>query len=283
MKWLVAWALALVVIGSAPLYAAPRSKGKAQNANAKTVDVFKALTDKQVDVQVVANTLTSATITITNLSQEPLNVKVPLAVGAVPQAAPQGAGQGYYLTAYGTNGAPPPVAVSVSPFGSAGVDKRSRKTGVKTAKKKGDEAKEEKKDDEAKKADEKKDTESLEASVLLAPGASQPLSSFTLGLNPKTQPAAYGQFSLAELDKVSEATELKPLLEKVGQGTVPRNMAQILAWHYGSRLSWDEMAQLVTPVDLQLAQQCADFVEGRTATAPAATTGKKKKKYAADE
>jgi hypothetical protein len=243
MKWLVAWALALVVIGPAPLCVAQRSKSKAQNASAKTVDVFKAITDKQVEVQVDAVT-TSATITITNISQEPLNVKVPLAVGAAPQEAPPGAGQGYYLTMYGTNGAP-----------------------------------QEKKDDE------KKATDSLEASILLAPGASQGLASSTLALNYKTPPALRGRFTLVELDKVSEATELKSLLEKMSQGTVPRNIAQTLAWHYGARLSWEEMANfgLGTPVDLQLAQQYADLVEGKTTTPPVATTGKKKKKHAADE
>jgi hypothetical protein len=275
MKWLVAWALALVVIGPAPLCVAQRSKSKAQNASAKTVDVFKAITDKQVEVQVDAVT-TSATITITNISQEPLNVKVPLAVGAAPQEAPPGAGQGYYLTMYGTNGAPQSLAVSVSPLGAAGVNKKSRKPAKKKA---GDEAKEEKKDDE------KKATDSLEASILLAPGASQGLASSTLALNYKTPPALRGRFTLVELDKVSEATELKSLLEKMSQGTVPRNIAQTLAWHYGARLSWEEMANfgLGTPVDLQLAQQYADLVEGKTTTPPVATTGKKKKKHAADE
>jgi hypothetical protein len=283
MKWSVTWALALVVVGSSLLHAAPRSKGKAQSANAKTVDVMKAITDKQVNAQVAVNSLTSATLTLTNLTEEPLNVKVPLAVAAMPQPAPQGANQAYYATAFGTPSAPQSLAVAVSPLGAAGVGKKSRNTGVKTNKKKaGDDAKEEKKDDDK---DAKKETDSLEATVFLLPGTSQPLSLLTLSLDGKKVQAAYGQFALSELDKVSESAEMKSLLEKVSQGAVPRNVAQTLAWHYHGRLSWDEMANagLGTPVDLEAAKQYADVVEGRTTATPTAATGKKKKRAISDE
>jgi hypothetical protein len=287
MKWSVALALALVVVGSPLLHAAPRKSSKAQNANAKTVDVMKAITDKQVNAQVAVQGLTSATLTLTNVSEEPLNVKVPLAVAAVPQV-PQGANQAYYATAFGTPSAPQALVVAVSPLGAAGVDKRARKskTGVKTNKKKADDAKDEKKDDkDAAKSDEKKETDALEASVLLLPGASQPLALFTLSLDNKKVQAAYGPFTLSELDKVSESTEMKSLLEKVSQGVVPRNVAQTLAWHYHLRLSWDEMSQsgLGTPVDLEQAKQFADVVEGRTSATPVATTGKKKRRAVSDE
>jgi hypothetical protein len=247
--------------------------------------VLKASDDKQIELRLIANSATTAMLTVTNVSQDPLNVKVPLAMAAVPQAAPQGAAQQYYATMYGTPGAPPALAIAVSPLGAAGVDKKSgsRKTNVKPIKKTkpGDDAKDEKKDDEkdAKKDDEKK-SDSMEASLVLLPGASQSLSLFSLGLDNKKLPAAYGQFNLAELDKVSQAPELKRLLELTSQGTIPRNIAQILAWHYHGRLSWDELAAtaLVTPVDSQLAQQYADVVEGKAPAETVPATGKKKKR-----
>ncbi|HWB09960.1 MAG TPA: hypothetical protein VG826_12080 [Pirellulales bacterium] len=286
MKWSVAWALALVVVGSALLHAAPRSKsGKGQNANAKTVDVMKAVTDKQVDAQVALRGAT-ATLTVTNLSQEPLNVKVPLAIGALPQV-PEGANQAYYAATFGAPSAPQPLVVAVSPLGAAGVDKRARKTGVKTNKKKAGDDKEEKKDDDkdAKGADEKKETDSLEASLLLLPGLSQSLPVFTLSLDAKKIQASYGPFTLTELDKVSESSEMKSLLEKVSQNVVPRNVAQTLAWHYHGRLSWDEMAKdgLGTLTDLEVAKQYAEVVEGRASATPAVAAGKKRKRASSDE
>jgi hypothetical protein len=281
------WALAFIFLsGPAVSQAAPRSR-KAPNAadsQAKEMDVLKALDDKQIQVQVVANSISSAVMTLTNVSETPLNVKVPLALAAVPEPAPQGVGQGYYTAAFGTLSAPQPLAIAVSPLGAAGVSKKAgtRKTNVKANKKPkaGDDAKEEKKDDEKDgKKDEEKKTDSLEASVLLLPGASHQLSLFTLGLDSKKQQAAYGPFQLAELDKVSQAPELKKLLELMVQGTIPRNTAQVLAWHYHGRLSWDELAASgVTPVDLEAAKQYAGVVEGTAPADPVPTTGKKKKR-----
>lgn len=285
----VLWTLAFIFLaGPALSPAAPRSR-KAPNsaeAQAKEMDVLKAVDDKQIEVHVVANSFTTATIVLTNISQEPLNIKVPLALAAVPQAAPQGGGQAWYTTYFGTLAAPQPLAIGVSPLGSAGVSKRSgsRKTNVKPIKKAkaGDDAKDEKKDDEkdGKKDDEKK-TDSLEASVILPPGAIHQLSVYSLGLDTKKPQAARGPFTLAELDKVSQAPELKKLLEQLVQGKVPANTAQVLAWHYHGRLSWDELAPFVTPVDLEAAKQFAGVIEGTAPAEPEPTAGKKKKRSAA--
>lgn len=252
------------------------------------MDVLKAVDDKQIQVQVLANSFTTATIVLTNVSEGPLNIKVPLALAAVPQAAPQGVGQAYYTTAFGTLGAPQPLAIGVSPLGSAGVSKRagSRKTNVRPIKKTkaGDDAKDEKKDDEKddKKDDEKK-TDSLEASVILLPGATHQLSVYSLGLDTKKPQAARGPFTLAELDKVSQAPEMKKLLEHLVQGKLPASTAQILAWHYHGRLSWDEMesSPLINRVDLEAAKQYAGVIEGTAPAEPEPTAGKKKKRSAA--
>jgi hypothetical protein len=277
------WALAFIFLsGPAVSQAAPRSR-KAPNAadsQAKEMDVLKALDDKQIQVQILASSFSSAVMTLTNVSEGPLNIKVPLALAAVPEPAPQGVGQGYYTAAFGTLSAPQPLAVAVSPLGAAGVSKKAgaRKTNKKA--KPGGDAKDEKKDDEkdGKKEEEKK-TDSLEASVLLLPGTSQQLSLFTLGLDSKKPQAARGSFNLAELDKVSQAPELKKLLELMVQGSVPANAAQVLAWHYHGRLSWDELAAtMIPPLDLEAAKQYAGVVEGTAPAEPAPTTGKKKKR-----
>ena len=108
---------------------------------------------------------------------------------------------------------------------------------------------------------------------------------FTLGLDTpdkKAPPVAGSPYALAELDKVSQAPELKKLLEQFVQGKVPQDTAQILAWHYHGRLDWDQMANsgLALAPQLEIAKQYAEIVEGRASpdTAPQPQTTKKKKR-----
>lgn len=283
--------LALVCISWSALHAAPRaSRGKPSaygvDPNAKKMDVFKAADDRQAAVQVIVQAPGTAVLALTNLTDQPLTIEVPLLLAAVPQV-PQGANQAYYLATFGTPGAPQSLAIAVNPIWTAGVDKKagSRKTSVKTNRKpKGDDdAKDEKKDekkDEEKdaKKDEAKKGDSSVALVPLPPGAVQQVPLFSLGLemiNKKLAPRVGSPYTLAELDKISQAPEMTKLMEHYGQGKVPQGAAQILAWHYHGRLSWEEMANL--GIDTQAAKHFADVVEGR-APADAPTTGKKKRR-----
>jgi hypothetical protein len=279
--------LALVCISWSALHAAPRaSRGKAPafgvDPNAKKVDVFKATDDKQAAVQVMVQAPGSAILVLTNLTDQSLTIEVPLLLAAVPQV-PQGANQAYYLATFGTPGAPQSLAIAVNPIWTAGVDKKSgsRKTNVKTNRKPrgDDDAKDEKKDEEKDaKKDEAKKGDSSVALVPLAPGAVQQVPLFSLGLemiNKKLAPRVGSPYTLAELDKISQAPEMTKLMERYGKGEVPQGAAQILAWHYHGRLGWDEMANL--GIETEVAKHFADVVEGR-APADAPTTGKKKRR-----
>lgn len=280
----VTWASALLVITClASADGAPRAKSKSSKAtpgvvdpNAKKIDVFKAVDDRQVQMQVLAQGIGSAILTLTNSSEEPLNIEVPLALAAVPQVLKG-------MTA------PQSLAVAVNPQWAAGVDKKARKTNVKMNKKPkagDDDAKDEKKAGDKK--DEEKDKEekkgdSLVALVPLLPGATQQLPLFTLGLetpDKKLSPVAGAPYGLAELDKVTQAPEMKKLLEQYVQGKIPQNTAQILAWHYHGRLGWDQMASagLAVGAPLEVAKQFAEIVEGRASAESAPQTTSKKKK-----
>ena len=274
----------LVTSWPVAVQAAPRAKPKKVDANAKKMDVLKAVDDKQIEVQVVVQGPATALLTMTNLSENPLSIEVPLALGAVPNV-PQGANEAYYLSAFGTTGAPQSLAIGVNPNWATGVDKKagSRKTNVKTNKKAkdgDDEAKDEKKGDDADtKKDEAKKSDSLVAVVPLPPGATQQLTLSALGLERSKPRANIGFYRLAELDKVSMATELKKLLEQFVQGKIPADTAQILAWYYHGRHTWEEMATTALPAQIEVAKQYADIVEGKAApeTAPAADSKKKKR------
>jgi hypothetical protein len=288
MSWRMAFSYSLAtvaigwLVGLDPAVAAKPGKNSV-DTNAKKVDLFKAVEDKQVKMALNVQARATGVLTLINLSEQPLNIEVPLAMGANPQA-PAGVGQPYYATAFGTPGAPQSLAVAVNPqWSSTGVEKKARKSNVRTNKRKpaDEDAKDEKKGDEkdAKKDDAAK-SDSLVATVPLPTGATQTLPLFTLGLNMKKPQATYGQFTPAELDKVTQATEIRKVLELLVQGKLTGDVAQTLAWYYNERMSWEEMGNsgFVTPVQLQLAKQAAEIVEGRASPdAAPATTGKKKR------
>lgn len=280
----LAWAAFMCFVAPPANGAKPR-KSATVDANAKKVDAFQAVDDKQVKMILIVQARSGGALTLTNLSDQPLNVEVPLTMGAAP-VAPPGANQVYYAGAFGTPGAPQALAVAVSPQWTAAVEKKGgRKSNVRTNKKKpNDEAKDDKKDgdkkDDAK--DAKKDDgggSSLVATVPLPPGATQTLPLYTLGLNLKKPQASYGQFMPEDLEKVTQAPEIKKVLEFLVQNKITADVAQTLAWHYNERLTWDEMAisGFVTPAQVQIAQPFADVVEGKAAAPAEPTTGKKKK------
>ncbi|HQU43853.1 MAG TPA: hypothetical protein PK867_13635, partial [Pirellulales bacterium] len=180
------------------------------------------------------------------------------------------------LKGFGKIPTPQTLALAIDPRWTAGVEKKGRKTGVKTSRKgKDDDAKDEKKPDETKDEakDAKKDEKKADSGVALVPlpaGEVRQLPLFSLGLEmPTTRPApASGlAYQLADFDKRIQAPEMKKLMEHLVQGAVPPDSAQLLAWHYHGRLSWEEMGNtgLIALAQLQQAQHYGDVVEGRAA------------------
>lgn len=297
MNWRLAnccalsWAVVLCLAATPASGAKPRKS--AVPANAKKIDLFEAIDGNKVKMSLtVAARSTGSLVLINTTEDEPFAVEVPLTMGASP-IAPAGANRFYYAGSFGTPAAPQSLAVAVNPQWSAPVEKKGRKSNVRTKKKKDEkEAKDEKKDDEKKdgekkdeaKAEKKDDAaggSSLVATVPLPPGGSQTLPLFILGLNMKKPQAAYGPFKPEELEKVTQAPEMKKLLELLVQNKIPGDVAQTLAWYYNERPTWDElkMSGFVTPGQVEIAQKFADVVEGRAAAPPAEeTTGKKKKR-----
>lgn len=281
----LAWA-AFWSFEAQPARGAKPRNSSAANTSAKKVELFKAVEDHQVKVGVLVQLRSGGTLSLTNLSDQPLNVEVPLTMGATP-FAPAGAPQGYYAGAFGTPGAPQSLAVAVSPQWTAAVEKKGgRKSNVRTNKKKADEeAKDDKKEgdkkDDAKdaKPDDAAGGSSLVATVPLPPGATQALPLYTVGLNMKKPQATYGQFIPADLDKVTQAPEMKKVLEHLVQGQLTADVAQTLAYHYNERMTWDEMKMsgFINPAQVDIAQPFADMVEGKGPPPAQPTTGKKKK------
>jgi hypothetical protein len=119
------------------------------------------------------------------------------------------------------------------------------------------------------------------ALVPLPPEAVQQVPLFSLGLElliKKLAPRPGSPYTLAELDKVSQATELKKLMERSMQGTIPQDSAQVLAWRYHGRLDWDAMANSgIAPIQIETAKHFEAVLEGRAPAGPAGPPGKKRR------
>lgn len=273
------------------------------DATAKKVDLFKAIDSKQVVAQFLPQTPGLGVLRLVNESEEPLTVEVPLMLGAKPQLPPGGGGgnRNINLALYGTTQVPHVMAGVVSPDWNPGVEKKrvKRKGPRRPTKADADEdgdapaddaaldagddedakpaakrrvrkpAKSAKTDDEAEDltpAALKKGQDSTVAAVPLPAGGEQDLPMICLGLElGKPQPRPAAPYTITELEEATKTTEIKALLEHLSKGKiVDTGAAQVLAWRYTSRKSWEELAAtgLVLLPQLEAAKQLDEKLTG---------------------
>lgn len=282
IKWALVVALITVPAVTEGAPRAKRSRGRAApkhelDVTAKKVDLFKAISSKQVVAVVLPQTPGLAVLRVMNDSEEPLTVEVPLMLGAKPQLPPGGANQNTNLVMFGTRDVPNAIAGVISPeWSNVGVEKKrgKRKPAKKPAAKaepeadeNGDAPADEAADDakpaaktrtrrtakpakpsddadDEKPAEEKKDKgDSTVALVPLPVGGEQDLPMVCVGVEwGRSQPRPASLYTVTEFDETTKASEIKTLLEQLSKGKiVDPNVAQILAWRYVGRLSWEDL------------------------------------------
>lgn len=310
----VKWALVVALIflpaatQAAPRARRPRGRTSPQHeldTKARKV-ALKDVSGKQVTAFVTTQSPGLAVLLLTNVSEEPLTVEVPLYLAAKPVLPLGGGNQTTNVASFGTTQVPCALAAVVSPqWSGVGVEKkRVRKSTRKSAKAQpeaGDEAApdESPADDDAKpaarsrtrrpaksakptdeptdekpagekpadeKANKNEKTDSTVAVVPLPAGAEQALSLTTLSVDlgkPEPRPAAI--YEPMELEDATKEPLVKTLLEQMGQGKIlDQSVAQILAWRYTSRKSWEELVTL-RPIILpriEAAKQLDDKLTG---------------------
>lgn len=304
----VKWALVVALISlPAVMEGAPRAKrsrGRAAqqplDVTAKKVDLFKAISSKQVVAMVLPQTPGLAVLRLMNDSEEPLTVEVPLMLGAKPQVPPIGANQNTNLLMFGTRDVPQAMAGVISPeWSNVGVEKKrgKRKPARKPAAKAQPEADEnadapaedaaddakpaaktrtrratkpaKPSDDSAeeKPAEEKKEpTDSTVAVVPLPVGGEQDLEMICVGVEwGRSQPRPAAPYMVTEFDETTKTSEIKTLLEQLAKGKIPDpSVAQILAWRYVGRLSWEDliMSGRVLLPQLEAAKELDEKITG---------------------
>lgn len=280
VKWALVVALITLpaVMEGAPRAKRPRGRAAQQHeldVTAKKVDLFKAIGSKQVVAMVISQTPGLAVLRVMNDSEEPLTVEVPLMLGAKPQLPPVGANRNTNLAMFGTPDVPNAIAGVIRPeWSNVGVEKKrgKRKPARKPAAKaqpeaddNGDAPADAAAADDAKPAakgrtrksanpagdtgeekpvDEKKEKgDSTVALVPLPVGGEQDLEMICVGVEwGRSHPRPAAIYTVTELDETTKTSEIKTLLEQLSKGKIPDpNVAQILAWRYVGRLSWEDL------------------------------------------
>ncbi|HEX5445601.1 MAG TPA: hypothetical protein VFW87_17370 [Pirellulales bacterium] len=275
------------------------------DATAKKVDLFKAIDSKQVLAQFIPQTPGLAVLRLVNDSEEPLTVEVPLMLGAKPQLPPGGGGgnRNINLALYGTTQVPHAMAGVVNPDWNPGVEKKrvKRKSPRRPAKAEANEDADAPADDAAVDADDEgaqpaakrrtrrpaksaktdEDAEALKpaalknaqdatvATVPLPVGGEQDLPMICVGLElGKPQPRPAAPYTITELEEATKATEIKSLLQHLSKAKiVDPGAAQVLAWRYTSRKTWEELVGtgLVLLPQLEAAKELDDKITGGAA------------------
>ncbi len=226
-----------------------------------TGDLFEAIKKKKLDVRFVAQNAALASLTIVNISDQPVKVRIPVVVAGTP-TAPPGTNPTTFFASFGT--APPQIVGGVTSMSghnaAAGGSKKKKSSGRAGAK--GDEP--------------------PKASVqTLSPGETRIVAVACVGLEfGKPNPLPILPYALADIEKASKKPEVKAMLEGFAQGRFDQEIAQLAAWHFNSDVSWNQLAETgtISEEKLRAAVKVAEQIEKEVKAKTKNKAGKEKNK-----
>lgn len=213
-------ALAGVFLTAALLAASEPIKGVREfNSHDQTVELFSAAEEGLLEIRVVPRDATECRLLIANKSDQPLNVRLPEAMAAVPVLA-QGIGDfsNFDQTANGRN-APQQLGIGNS-FGTQGSGNQQLFN----------------------QPGQNRDNQPFFAPFNIAPEKVAQLRLTAMCFdpgNPDPKPAM--PYELRPLDSVAQEPGVRELCAMVGRGELSQRAAQAAAWHLHNHLSWDRL------------------------------------------
>jgi hypothetical protein len=188
----------------------------ADNAPTAVVDLFEAQRAGQIEVKLIPKDAAEGTVVITNKSQQPLSIKLPAAFAGVPVLGQRGARGGVNGTI--ANGATGGGNQGIGggfggrggiPGGGGGIGGPGGIFNV---------------------APEQVGKLKV-VSVCLEHG--------------KKDPSPQVAYDLVPLESFAKDPKVIELVKMLGRGEVDQRAAQAAAWHFGNRLSWQELAEKI--------------------------------------
>jgi len=222
-------------------------------------ELFEAVKKKKLDVRFVPQSAALASLTIVNITDQPVRVRIPVVVAGTP-TAPPGTNATTYFASLGT--APPQIVGGVTSITS----QSQEPSGSKKKKSSGRAA--------------AKGVEPPKASALtLSPGETRvvPVACVCLEFG-KPNPLPIMPYALTDIEKASKKPEVKAMLEGFAQGRFDQETAQLAAWHFNCGMTWNQLAETGTiSVDkLKAAMKVTEQIE-KEVKAKAKTKGGKEK------
>jgi len=201
---IVAWSV-LAMMPAMVLAAKPRDKNAAKGSNdasAASVEMFTAIENGQIDVKLIPKDSTESQIWLTNKTNLPLSIKLPSGFAGVPVLA-QAAGGG------GRGSSNQPQAIGGDMMGGGGGGGMAGGGGFFNI------------------APEKVGRMKV-ATVCLEHG--------------KKEPYAAVPYEIKPLESVCDKPGVRELCQLLSAGKIGQRVAQIVAWHLASDMSWDQLA-----------------------------------------
>lgn len=192
---------------------------RASVSAAEATDLFAAETQGLVAVRYIPNDSRSAQVIVTNRTNRPVTLRLPLAFAGVPVLAQMGGGMGGMggggggagFGAGGIGGGPQTTGGGMGGQGMNGMGGGGAGGGG--------------------------------GAFSIPPQKTRVLRIATVCLeHGKPEPSSRYPYKLAEIDSFSSDPKLTLVLESLGRGELPQKVAQAAAWHLSNGMSWERLA-----------------------------------------
>jgi hypothetical protein len=192
---------------------------RATASAAEATDMFAAETQGLVAVRYIPNDSRSAQVIVTNRTNRPVTLRLPLAFAGVPVLAQMGGGMGGMggggggagFGAGGIGGGPQTTGGGMGGQGMNGMGGGGMGGGG--------------------------------GAFSIPPQKTRVLRIATVCLeHGKPEPSSRYPYKLAAIDSFSSDPKLTLVLESLGRGELPQKVAQAAAWHLSNGMSWERLA-----------------------------------------
>jgi hypothetical protein len=204
------------------------------SAEGKNVELFSAIEKGEIDVKVIPKDASQIRVMITNKTKEPLNVKLPKAIAAVPVLA-QAAGGGGGSRSRGQS-----QQQSLGGGMGGGGGGMAGGGGM----------------------------------FSIAPEKVGQLKATTVCLEyGKPEPRPASAYTLEPIEKYTNKQEVQELCQLVGSNKLNQRVAQLAAWHFANGMTWEQLAKIeyryangggepqFSSQEIQAAMQLSDMVD----------------------
>ena len=201
-------ALAVVLLSVTASAGTPIKTAQSPQPDAQSVELFSAMESGQIDVKVIPKDASQIRVLITNKTKEPLNVRLPKAIAAVPVLAQAAAGGGGGSRSHSTNSQQSLGGGMSGGMGGGGMGGGG-------------------------------------GMFSIAPEKVGQLKATTVCLEyGKPEPRPGSAYTIKPIEGYTTNAEVQELCALVGSNTLNHRVAQLAAWNLANGMTWEQLSKV---------------------------------------